>query len=143
MASEIAGPFISAAVLCHMVIEEKDGVNSIIRMVDRLIFTVSGEAPEEMPSIPVNNLVLFLGFKSGLARDSYLIKLTLSSPSGEETNQASFTALFEGEERGVNVKLQLNLEIKEEGLHWFNVYLHDDLVTKVPLRVIYHRVLQG
>jgi hypothetical protein len=143
MKSEIAGPFISAAALCNMVLEEKDGTHSLIRMVDRLTFTVVGDAPAIMPTINVNNVLLFLSFKSGYVKGSRSIKVSLSTPSGDEINQASFTALFEGDERGINVTVQLNLGIQEEGLYWFNVYVDDELVTKVPLRVIYQRVSQG
>lgn len=65
MTSESRGPFLAVAVLCEKVLEEKDGVLSAIRMVDRIVQTAIGPAaPEEMPPVPVN-LTALVCFKSG------------------------------------------------------------------------------
>ena len=36
------GPYLSAALLCEKVLEEKDGVKSAIRIIDRVTRTVTG-----------------------------------------------------------------------------------------------------
>lgn len=52
--------------------------------------------------------------------------------------------LFEGEERGVNIFLNLNFQPKEEeGLYWFDVLLEGTVVTRIPLRVLYQRLSQS
>lgn len=38
------GPYLQAALLCERVMEEKDGVLSVIRIIDRLIHTALGPA---------------------------------------------------------------------------------------------------
>lgn len=143
MKSEIGGPFISAATLCEQVLEEKDGVQSIIRMIDRLTVSGATQTPEIMPTLQVNQYWLFLSFKSGSIRDSRTIKVNMCTPGGEEISQASIKALFEGDERGVNLRIQLQLLLQEEGIYWFDVYVDEELVTRVPLRVIYQRMLMG
>ena len=42
---ESSGPYLAAAVLCEKVLQEKDGVLSAIRLVDRFIITASGTQP--------------------------------------------------------------------------------------------------
>jgi len=48
----------------------------------------------------------------------------------------------EGEERGVNLILQLQIEALE-GLFWFDVAVNQQLLTRVPLRVTYQRISTG
>ena len=61
------GPYLSAAFLCEKVLEEKDGVKSAIRIIDRVTRTAVGpNPPMEMEPFQYN-IVLLLKFKSGLA----------------------------------------------------------------------------
>ena len=48
--------------------------------------------------------------------------------------------LLEGEDRGANLILQLAFQAEEDGLYWLEVHLHDALITKIPLRVVYQRL---
>jgi hypothetical protein len=135
------GPYLSAALLCEKVLREGDGVLSIIRIVDRLIQSavVGPDEPEEMPPFPVN-LTVVLVLKSGSARGRHSVRVTVEAPSGELMPQeASLPVLLEGEERGVNLLLNLGFMAEHEGLYWFNVYFgtQDVLLTRIPLRVIY------
>jgi hypothetical protein len=48
------GPHVGIAVLCEKVLQEGDGVLSLIRVVDRIIHSAVGpEAPDEMPPVPI------------------------------------------------------------------------------------------
>jgi Family of unknown function (DUF6941) len=92
-----------------------------------------------MPPFPVN-LTAVLALKSGSARGRHSIRLTAEAPSGEQLPQeVTLPVLLEGEERGVNVVLNLGFQAEHEGLYWFNVYFgtQDVLLTRIPLRVIY------
>jgi hypothetical protein len=51
--------------------------------------------------------------------------------------------LFEGEDRGVNLILNLNIVVDQEGVYWFNVLLEDQFVTRIPLRIFYQRIGQS
>ena len=76
------GPYLSVAAFCEQVIEDKSGVLSLIRIVDRLNVAVQGpDAPPEMP--PSNfNWTLVLTLKSGDARGSAEVKIVPELPSG-------------------------------------------------------------
>ena len=92
-----------------------------------------------MPPFPVN-LTVVIVLKSGSARGRHSIRLTVEAPSGEQLPQeASMPVLLEGEERGVNLLLNLGFQAELEGLYWFNVHFgtQDVLLTRIPLRVVY------
>jgi hypothetical protein len=140
--SDWTGPWLQAAVFCEKVLNEQDGVLSAIRIVDRINVAGGHGAPETMPPVTIN-LFAFLAFKAGSARGSATIRLRQEDPSGLRAPPLLFQALFEGEDRGVNLVFNVNFEVRLEGLHWFDVLVGDVLVTRMPLRVVYQRVTFG
>jgi hypothetical protein len=128
------GPHLSVAVLCQNALEEKDGVHSLIRMIDRLTLTTG--PVEAMPEFQAN-LLLFLSFKSGSAKGPYEAKVVLVNPEGEDQQHVTIPFFCEGEERGNNIRVMLAVPFKRPGLYWFNILLGDQLITRVPLRVIH------
>jgi len=76
------GPYLELAVLCERVLEERDGVLSLVRLVDRLEVTVPGPAGAAGPAAlaPVQ-LFAVVGFKSGQARGRHQLRLTLERPA--------------------------------------------------------------
>ncbi len=138
-----SGPYLAIAALCENVIEDKQGVLSLIRVVDRIISTVAGpSSPEKMPPVPIN-LIAVVSFKSGSARGTHTVKLRPEAPSGIRLEEISFPVLFEGEDRGVNIIAHMGLLAQQEGLYWFDVLLDDVLVTRIPLRLVYQRLTIG
>lgn len=119
---------------------EQDGVLSLVRLVDRIIHSSIGPgAPDEMPPIPVN-LTLAVVLKSGAARGRYMVGISVEGPSGQTVGEpVTLPVLLEGEDRGVNLLVQVGLQAEHEGLYWFDVRFGSDgvLLTRVPLRVIY------
>lgn len=138
-----SGPYVQAAVFCDMVIEDKSGALSLIRVIDRVTHIAHGpEAPAEMPEVR-HPLKLVLMLKSGLARGRHEVKIVPELPSAELKQPFTTSVHFEGEERGQNIIMDISYPFTMEGVYWFNVYLNDTLLTKVPLRVMYHRVVTG
>jgi len=128
-------PYLSIAVFCEKVLREPDGVMSLIRVVDR--FMVAGATPEMEPQ--VLKFTLVVSFKSGFMRGKAIIAVRPKSPTGVDLPAMEFPVLFEGEDRGVALIGEINFPVSEEGLYWFEVYLMQELVTKMPLRVLYQR----
>ncbi len=143
MAIPDSGPYLVAALLCEKVIQEKDETVSIIRIVDRVTLTIPASGtPENLPPLPLN-LSLFLSFKSGSARGRNSIKLKIEAPSGFQLPEQLLPVLFEGEDRGVNLILALNMVVDQEGVYWFNILLEEEHITRIPLRILYQRVGQS
>lgn len=136
---DIGGPFVSVATLCERVLEEKDGVLSLIRVVDR--FSVEtfggGTAPAEMLSRLVPQATLALILKSGGYRGTMKVTVRVRRPNGEYAAQPKIEApaVFDGDEQGVAMILTMPLPVWESGLHWVDVEADGRLLTRVPLRV--------
>jgi hypothetical protein len=136
------GPYVQLATFCEKVLQEADGVLSVIRAVDRIVLTAQGEgAPDELPQLPLN-LSFVLALKPDEARGRHTLTLTVQQPSGLSLPPRDFDVMFEGDERGVNVVMQMQLEAIE-GLYWLDVTLGGTLLTRVPLRVMYQRIPSG
>ena len=135
------GPYLQMAFFCEKVLHEADGVASFIRQIDRLTTTRSDpSAPAKMPTTTYTPF-LAITIKSGAARGSHEIKIFRESPSGIRDTAPLFTmtAFFEGEERGVGLYGPITMTLEEEGLYWFDLYVDETLMTRMPFRVIYQR----
>lgn len=128
------GPHLTAALICERVLNEQDGVSSVIRMIDRVFFAADEDGEPIDPKYP---FMLFVNFKSGSARGSYTIGIEMEKPSGERLPLLTAPVLLEGEERGVNLILQVMFEPDQQGLYWYDVLFQGNRVTRIPLRVVY------
>src|SRR3989304_7585384 len=96
----LKGPLLQTAVLCETVIEGKDGVLSIIRIIDRIVVEASGPgAPKDMPAIP-QRLTAVLTFKSGSAKGRQSIRVVMEKPNAETTEVWSGSMLAEAADGG-------------------------------------------
>lgn len=138
-----AGPYVSTAVLCERMLEEKDGVVTLVRIIDRLIVTAQGpEAPATLPPTLVS-VVAVIWLRSGTALGRHVLKLRPEKPSGTQLEATELSVHFEGEERGARTLGNIALTADEEGLYWFDVLLDDVLLTRIPLRIMYQRQTAG
>jgi len=137
------GPYLKAAVICSDVIEGKDGVLSLIRIIDRL--TISAAGPQPPPEMPPAKcpLKIVLMFVSGRARGSHEAAVKIEQPDTTPRDCWTGTVFLEGEDRGANVVIGLEAEFPQEGLYWFDVYVDGTRITRMPFRVIYQRVGAG
>ena len=135
------GPYIQMAGLCEQVIEDKAGSFSLIRIIDTITHTEAHpDAPTDMPPVTYP-MKLVIMLKSGRARGRHELKIIPELPSGENKPPFTRSAQMEGEERGFNNIINMVFTFTMEGLYWFNIYLDDSLLTKIPLRIKYNRVV--
>lgn len=135
----IGGPFLQMAVFCEKVLQEKDGVMSAIRIVDRFMHTLSGaQAPDSMPPLRID-VSLLIGIKSGNFRGKKQLKITPTAPSGQVLPGFSGPILLQGDDHGAAIVVRYLFEAKEEGLYWFTLELDGEFLTKLPLRIIYQK----
>ena len=132
------GPHLVTAVICEKVLEEKDGVKTAVRIVDR--FTQVFVTRPGVDTIPPMNrrLALLIRFKKGEAGDKHELKLDMIKPAGESTAKVSQTLVFEGgPDRGIDLVSNLDLQFDRDGVYWVDVYLDEIRVTRLPMRVIF------
>ena len=137
------GPYLTMAVLCERVLQEHDGVPSLIRVVDRIDligpFTVGRDTQPEgvaQPPPPIA-LTLALMIKAGKASGEHKLVVRLRRPDG--TSLPDHVVMIElggdADERGLNFFVPTLITTRDTGVYWFEIGLDDMLVAKAPLRV--------
>lgn len=135
------GPFVKAAILCEHVLEEKDGVLTPVRIIDRVVVQATGiAAPETLPAGKVGFTFLLM-LVAGAARGGVNFSVRLEEPSSITERVLWQGSLdFPGpDDQGHNLIITTELEVKSAGLHWLDVYVDQVRVTRTPLRVSYAR----
>lgn len=133
------GPYVSTACFAEKVLEERDGVHSLIRVIDRVHITVKTQGKIKEPPKIRQPLILYISLKCGGERGSHELEIIPIKPNGEKLPRASNPIHFEGPEyKGVNVIVNMIVEIDGEGTWWFEIRHRNQLLTKVPLNVIFH-----
>lgn len=143
MAKDDTGPHLITCVFCEKVIEDKEGVLSLIRIVDRITQTATGsEPPEQMPPFILDTLQLAITLKADQARGRYAIKVRPEDPGGRQLPAFEAPLQLVGGNQGVNLIMALQFAVELEGVYWFDVFFvaaknDDRLLTRLPLEVIY------
>ena len=133
------GPFVGLAVLCEKVLTEPDGVTSLIRIIDTVNVQIQPGVSKESvrPTIPLCVVVMF---KSGAVRSKANVRIVLNDLAGNKIQEISKPLKFGGGERGVRLVANVSWGFPDEGLYWTDVYVDDDLMTRIPVRVNYRQL---
>ncbi len=135
------GPYITA-LLCEKVLEEKDGIKTAVRIIDRVTHVrVGPDPPSTLPPFDYQ-LALFMKLTSGATRGLYSIVVRLVAPSGDSNEVIRQAINFEGDDDRVgDLVCKMKLRFEMAGVYWFEIFLDDrgktDLLTRLPFRVIY------
>lgn len=128
--------WLKTAFFCERVLQEQDGVFSFIRVIDRFNFV--GAAKDMGPQVV--RFTIVVTFTAGILRGKNIVRIKPCSPTGKELPGMEFPLLFEGDDdRGAGLIASANFTVDEEGLYWFDVYLLDEMITRMPLRVTYQQ----
>ncbi len=129
-------PLVTAACVCEKVLQEKDNVPSIIRIVDTFFIQVP---PEDFPKgvQPQLAMTAFVYLRAGDLKGSFEIGLVLRSPSGKTTPVQKWPVVFQaGNEEGANLTIAFGIAKPElEGGYWFDVLWKDQVLTSIPFKV--------
>lgn len=143
-ADTTTGPHLLMAALCEKVLQEQDGVLSIIRVIDQLTQTAVGpDAPEHMPPFIAQNLSMVVAIKADQARGRYGVRIRPEAPGGIQLPHVEQAVTLSPGPGGMNLVMPMTFPVSEEGVYWFDVSLTaptgqpDRLLTRVPLQVQY------
>ncbi len=132
------GPHLNAALLCEKVLQEKDGVNSAIRIVDQLNITAAGPGVPQQIIPAVFQFTLFLILKTGEMPGPCEVEILVKKPDNTEAAKMNRTVNLEPPAyRGMNLKIETQLQVDQAGLWWFEVFIRGIRRTRVPLNVVY------
>lgn len=137
---DFGGPYLAAAVLSESVLRETNGLNSIIRIIDQVTFSVPKDhvpSPEEFFPYQVQ---LFISFRAGSFEGEANIQVRPFGDIGVVGPETSMPVLFRGQsvgpQTGTNLHVSLNLGLRGAGQYWIDILLDDNLITRVPLKVL-------
>jgi hypothetical protein len=143
-AAKATGPYLASALFCDNVIQGADHSLSAIRIIDQITITLPADAPKDMPSeekrLPVSVWALIV-LKTGLAKKlNRKVRLVMHSPSGKSQTVGEHDVNLSSEPQGgANIRINVNIAIKEGGLFWLDVLLDDAVVTRMPLAISVQR----
>jgi hypothetical protein len=132
-------PYIIAALLCEKILEEKDGSLTIVRIADRIEWEIvgAGQTPAAQGIRPTISITGLLSLKSGPVKGEFPVQIKVVKPNGELMKEVfSCSIKLLGGDHGQNTIINISLAAEQEGLHWFDVYFDDDLLTRIPLMVV-------
>lgn len=137
------GPHLLMACLCESVLQEKSGVKSAIRLIDRLTMTTTGRSEQDVSAnlgkfpnyFPATLLVKFVTGEGGVGE--HKIAFALVSPTGEQQRLLEQKIRFDGPAgKGVDWVAQVGIPTKQPGIYWLEVFLDGIRITRVPFTVI-------
>lgn len=103
--------YLSIATICERALEEKDGVVSLIRLLDRVMVTLPKDVPPDyLSSVPLN-IHLFIGFKSHNLEAKKFVTVLITSPGGNEklVTESPLPLILSKESSGANLILQITI----------------------------------
>jgi len=127
-------PYVTAALLCEKVLQEKDESISLVRIADKLQYRFEGPGvpPGLKPAIALQG---FVSLKSGPVVGPHRVSVVIERPAGDRKEALSYEMNFLGEDQGQNIILNLSLGIEQDGLYWFDLLFDEELLTRIPLTV--------
>jgi hypothetical protein len=126
-------PYITAALLCEKVLQEKDESVTLMRIIDKLQDRVEGLPMGVHPAVAIQG---FLSLKSGSVTGEHTVKVVVERPNGDRKEVFEYPTNFLGKDQGQSIILQMGLGITLDGLYWFDVLFDEEVLTRIPLMVI-------
>jgi hypothetical protein len=129
-------PYVALACICERVLQDKDSVMSLIRVVDTYYLTIPADAPKD--ATPAFEVAAVISLKSGDLVGSFnKLQIVGNNPGGERKamTEKPIPTIFNGGAHGVNVQLNLTVVVKKFGMFWFDVLWGDEVLTRIPLDV--------
>ncbi|WP_322797426.1 DUF6941 family protein [Tepidiforma sp.] len=136
------GPYLQLAAICENVIEDRSGVLSLIRVIDRITFTALGPGEFDLQAVEIP-LYAVVAFVSGDARGRHDLSLSLRGPDDLVRTRLTVPVLLEGDDRGARAIVRFPFRPDQEGVYWIDVALDERPFTRMPLRVFLGQVVAG
>lgn len=131
------GPYLSAGLIAEKILVERDDNSmSIIRIVDKI-----GISPESVSVLKDNvlgfPLVALVSFRAGCYSGHSVLLLVQVAPSGESQPVGMCRIAFDGTPNGLyDVRLPLSMVWHGPGRYWYDVYLDNKLLSRIPFEVV-------
>jgi len=131
-------PYLKYGVTCEKVLQEKDGVLSLIRIIDKFVLTITGkEPPNELPP-EVAPLTIVMGWAGGLG--SHEASFSITRPDGTtQKSPQTWSFHLDALHRGHSIILSVPVEVTKAGVYWIEFILNGEVKGRTPFQVVYQR----
>jgi len=131
-------PQLKLGVVCERVLQEKDGVLSLIRIVDQFIITATGKEPPDQLPEGVAPLTIVMSWTGGLG--THEAAFNIVSPGGEtQPSPRSWSFNLDALSGGHNIIVKLPVKVKKAGVYWIEFLLNGQVKSRIPFQVLYKR----
>jgi hypothetical protein len=131
--SPTLGPYVAMAVFCHRVDRQADGTVDVIGIVDGV--SVSDPTPDASAEPAMIRLLGLVSIRAGAVRGRHVLSLKAHFPGGEEGPALSRPVELTDVAPGATLSFPLELEARDAGLYWFDVFFDEAPLTRMPLIV--------
>lgn len=131
-------PCLKLGVICERVLEEKDSVLSLVRVVDKFTIAITGKEPPDQLPEGIVNLTIVMSWAGGLGRHEATFNIT-SPGGGIQPSPRSWSFNLDSLNRGHNIVVTLPVKITNPGVYWIEFILNDKVKSRIPFQVLYER----
>jgi hypothetical protein len=133
------GPHLLMAVLCQRADQDQYGSLNVINVLEQLVVgSDDPSAPAEFPGFRLESQ-LVVQIASGNKRGDATVTIQPIDPMLQRLELVSQEVRFSGEDHRVTIVSNVSLDVEHTGIYWFNVALDGKVLTRIPLRIGYHR----
>lgn len=133
VSSAEAGPFVAMAVFCQRVERQPDGTVDVVGVVDGVSVSAPPDGPLAEPAII--RLLGLVSVRAGSVRGAHRLSLQAHFPGGDDGPALVRPIEFSDRAPGATLSFPLELEARDAGLYWFDVFFDDRPLTRIPLIV--------
>ena len=133
------GPHLLMAVLCQKADQDQYGSLNVINVLEQLVVgSDDPNAPAEFPGFRLESQ-LVVQIASGNKRGDASVTIQPIDPVLNRLDAVSQEVRFSGEDHRITIVSNVSLDVEHTGVYWFNVALDGKVLTRIPLRIGYHR----
>jgi hypothetical protein len=131
-------PYLKYGVICERVMQEKDDVISLIRIVDKFTITITGrEPPDQLPEA-VKVFTIVMCWAGGLG--THEATFNIQTPGGEvQPSPQSWSFNLDALNRSHSIIVTLPVRITKPGIYWVQFVLNSEVKSRIPFQVLYER----
>ncbi|MCZ6690925.1 MAG: hypothetical protein O7H41_15150 [Planctomycetota bacterium] len=135
------GPYLGMAAFCQAAVEDEYGRLTLRHFMNgQMVWPKEGIEPSEsMPKATIP-LCLVIQLFRGKAKGAPILEVIHVPPEGEKYILTKFQPVFQGgPEQGLQTSPTFRVEFHVPGMHWFELRLDGDLLTKIPFLMEYRK----
>lgn len=133
------GPYLNMALICERVITDVSGSLGLIDVLEGLKYHPSPDDSGQLLPARVQ-VKLVIRLVAGGARGKHTIRLRPETPAGMNLPEFAMPVFFEGDRHAVTTIADVPFTAEHEGIYWFDVFLDERRLTRIPLQILYQGV---